>query len=202
MAGRPRYCAAILSCAAGVGCATLRFMNATTAPGAVEIRRLVPADWAALREVRLAGLTEAPYAFASTLDREAGFDELTWRERLSSTAHLGAERSGPAAGLVGLVAGFPEPLAWSGGGAAGAERGPAGRLVWHLASMWVSPQVRGQGVADGLVAAICALARTQGATQMALWVTDVNTRARAFYRRAGFRETGQRSELGSPAGES
>jgi ribosomal protein S18 acetylase RimI-like enzyme len=168
-------------------------MTATTSPAAVEIRRLVPADWAALREVRLAGLSEAPYAFSSTLDRETGFDEPTWRERLRSTVHLGAERSGPAAGLVGLVAGFPEPLAWSEGGAAGAERDPAGRLVWHLASMWVSPEARGQGVADGLVTAICELARAQGATQMALWVTDVNPRARAFYRRAGFRETGQRA---------
>jgi ribosomal protein S18 acetylase RimI-like enzyme len=169
-------------------------MTATTSPGAVGIRRLAPADWAALREVRLAGLTEAPHAFASTLDRETGFDELTWRERLRSTVHLGAERSGtPAAGLVGLVAGFPEPLAWSEDGAAGTEPGPAGRLVWHLASMWVSPEVRGQGVADGLVTAICELAGAQGATQMALWVTEVNPRALAFYRRAGFRETGQRS---------
>jgi ribosomal protein S18 acetylase RimI-like enzyme len=58
--------------------------------------------------------------------------------------------------------------------------------------MWVSPDGRGQGIADRLVAAICELARADGAGQIALWVTEVNARALAFYRRSGLRETGQR----------
>jgi ribosomal protein S18 acetylase RimI-like enzyme len=167
-------------------------MTATTSPSSVEIRRLVADDWAALREVRLAGLAEAPYAFSSTLDQETGFDEPAWRERLSSTVYFGAERSGPTPALVGLVAGFPEPAAGSPGGAPEPEPGPGRPRAWHLVSMWVSPQLRGQGVADCLVSAVCDLARAQGATQIALWVTDVNLRARAFYRRAGFQVTGQR----------
>jgi ribosomal protein S18 acetylase RimI-like enzyme len=145
-----------------------------TARTAAQIRRLAPADWAALREVRLAALAEAPYAFSSTLERELGFDEEQWRERLELTPHFGAWRAGE---LVGLAAGF-------------VESPPEG---WHLVSMWVSPAERGSGAADGLVTAVCDLAGARGARRVALWVTEVNARARAFYRRAGFRPSGERA---------
>jgi len=171
-------------------------MAAANSSGAVEVRRLVAADWAALRELRLTALADAPYAFSSTLDRELGFDQATWRGRIESTAHVGAWRPGPPAALIGLAAGFPEPAALRGGGAgpgdAASDPGREEPRAWHLVSMWVGPQGRGQGIADRLVAAVCELARADGAEQLALWVTEVNLRARAFYRRAGFRETGQR----------
>ncbi|HUZ24418.1 MAG TPA: GNAT family N-acetyltransferase [Streptosporangiaceae bacterium] len=163
-------------------------MAAAISSGTVEVRRLVAADWAALREVRLTALADAPYAFSSTLDRELGFDEATWRGRLESTAHVGAWGPGPQPGLIGLAGGFPEAPEELRGHAPGPDE-PA---AWHLVSMWVSPQGRGQGIADRLVAAICELARADGAEQVALWVTEVNPRALAFYRRMGFRETGQR----------
>jgi ribosomal protein S18 acetylase RimI-like enzyme len=66
-------------------------------------------------------------------------------------------------------------------------RGLAG---WHLISMWVSPAARGQGLADRLIAAVCDLARAEGAPELELWVTLRNDRARAFYQRAGFLATG------------
>jgi len=52
--------------------------------------------------------------------------------------------------------------------------------------------VRGTGVADRLVAAVRDLAKQSGATSVTLWVTEVNGRARAFYRRLGFLPTGGR----------
>ena len=58
--------------------------------------------------------------------------------------------------------------------------------------MWVSPKVRGTGVADRLVAAVCELARQSGFGSVTLWVTEVNGRARSFYRRLGFAPTGGR----------
>ncbi len=51
---------------------------------------------------------------------------------------------------------------------------------------------RGQGVADRLVEAVCEQARQAGAGTVTLWVTEVNDRARAFYRRLGFAPTGAR----------
>jgi GNAT superfamily N-acetyltransferase len=145
-------------------------MTATTS---TEIRRLAAADWAAVRGVRLAALAEAPYAFSSTLEREQAFDEARWRTRLE-TPHFGAWRSGRLVGLAGAFLESP----------------PDG---WHLVAMWVSPAERGSGAADGLVGAVCDFARAQDARRVALWVTEVNDRARAFYLRAGFVPTGERA---------
>lgn len=49
-----------------------------------ELRRLSSDDWPLWRELRLAALTEAPYAFGSTLAdwQGAGDHEARWRSRL------------------------------------------------------------------------------------------------------------------------
>lgn len=49
--------------------------------------------------------------------------------------------------------------------------------------MWVSPALRGRGVADRLLRDACEHARREGAASITLWVTEMNDRARAFYRR-------------------
>jgi ribosomal protein S18 acetylase RimI-like enzyme len=169
-----------------------------------EVRRLHPGDWAAVREIRLIALAQAPDAFASTLEREQAFDEGEWRRRLEQTAYFGAWDARPEPALTGLVATFPEPPAQAadpsgtaGTGTAGTgtpRTGPAGS-AWHLVAMWVSPGHRGQGIADRLVAAVCDLARARGGTQVALWVADANPRAQAVYRRLGFRLSGERGIL-------
>jgi GNAT superfamily N-acetyltransferase len=153
---------------------------------AAEIRRLLPDDWAAVREVRLDALAQAPDAFASTLEREQAFDEPEWRRRLAATAYFGAW---PAGRLAGIVAAFPE----TGPQAPAMEHATPG--TWHLVAMWVSPEHRGQGIAEQLVAAVCDLARSRGAGRVALWVADANPRARAVYRRLGFQLSGERGIL-------
>lgn len=136
-----------------------------------DVTRLTADDWAELRAARLAALAEAPYAFSSTLAREEQFTEQTWRERAGSGRTFAAWDGGT---IVGLATGWQEDD------------------DFHLVGMWVSPKVRGSGVADRLVAAVCELARESGATSVTLWVTEVNGRARAFYRRLGFAPTGGR----------
>jgi ribosomal protein S18 acetylase RimI-like enzyme len=137
----------------------------------LEVRPLTSADWAALRAARLAALVEAPYAFASTEAQERQLTEQDWRDR---------------AGRGGTFA------AWEGNAIVGLATGIARDGDWHLVGMWVAPRVRGTGVADRLVAAVCELASQAGATSVTLWVTEVNGRARAFYRRLGFVPTGDR----------
>jgi ribosomal protein S18 acetylase RimI-like enzyme len=157
-------------------------MNAAEPGGAAAtVRMLAAADWAALKAARLSALAEAPHAFASTLERELAFTEDTWRDRAGSGLTFGAWQGGT---IVGLVTGLPE------GQAAALPEGQA--ADWHLVGMWVSQQVRGSGIGDQLVGAVCARARKAGAANVTLWVTEVNGRARAFYRRLGFVPTGGR----------
>jgi GNAT superfamily N-acetyltransferase len=181
----------VLRAAGGWG--TLLRMVTPAAGVRFEIRRAVPGEWAALRRVRLAALADAPYAFGSTLDREIGRPEQYWRDRIAAwpqfIAWAGAEP-------VGLAAGFAT-RAHDASGAGAVDDCEASRS-WHLVSMWVSPEMRGHGLADRLVAAVSDSARADGATRLTLWVTDVNGRARAFYQRMGFRSTGRR-QLVRPA---
>lgn len=145
-----------------------------------EISRLVPDQWAAYRQARLAALAEAPYAFGSTLDREVILDERRWRERIESSATFLAWHDGRAVGTAtGLVNKPGQGLDVPGS--------------WQLVAMWVDPGARGSGVADRLVDAVASHARAEGAPALTLWVTDVNDRARAFYLRLGFRLTGVRA---------
>ncbi len=136
-----------------------------------QVRRLAADDWAQLRDARLAALADAPYAFASTLAQEQQFTEQTWQERAGRGSTFGAW-DGDA--IVGLATGIDEGN------------------YWQLVGMWVSPKLRGSGVADRLVLGVCGLARQSGAMSVRLWVAEDNGRAQAFYRRLGFVPSGSR----------
>ena len=171
-----------------------RVMSPDAAQSTVRIRPLQPAEWAEVREVRLTALAQSPGAFFATLEQEQAYDEQKWRQRLAETAYFGAWDDGPQPRLTGIVATFPEAPADG--------EDPAGPAAcWHLVAMWVSPDRRGQGIADRLVEAVCDLARDRGAVRVALWVADANPRAQAFYRRLGFAPSGERGLLraGDPA---
>jgi GNAT superfamily N-acetyltransferase len=152
----------------------------------VQIRRAHPDEWATVRDVRLAALADAPDAFASTLGRELAHTEPQWRSRITIWPWFLAWHAGTPAGLVAAVPDQPasSPLA-----ADPPAQGPSG---WHLVSMWVSPQVRGTGVAELLVGAVVDHAWAVGAPRITLWVALGNARARAFYLRMGFTPTGRR----------
>jgi GNAT superfamily N-acetyltransferase len=160
--------------------------DAASAPARteVQVRRLGPDDWKVSRDVRLTALGEAPYAFMSTLAREQAFDEDLWRGRLSSP---------PAATFLAWVNGEPA------GTATGKIDDPDDEFTvagsWQLVGMWVDPRARGTGVAALLVETVAGHARDHGAAAMTLWVTEVNARARAFYRRMGFTPTGARQPV-------
>jgi ribosomal protein S18 acetylase RimI-like enzyme len=146
----------------------------------LEVRRLLPADWELLREVRLRALADAPEAFGSTYDRELAFDEAEWRRRAGDNGWFVATVEQRA---VGIVAGY-RALEWL----------PDRRA---LVAMWVDPAARGSGVAVHLVDAAARWAREDGADTLILGVVDTNDRARALYVKCGFVATGQREPLPS-----
>ncbi|HSR85426.1 MAG TPA: GNAT family N-acetyltransferase [Streptosporangiaceae bacterium] len=161
----------------------------------VAVRQLVADDWAQARSARLAALADAPYAFSSTLAKEQAYDERLWRRRAGSGRTFGAF---DGATIVGLATGIPvdelDGHAASSPGAGG-ERPGSAQPTWQLVGMWVAPAYRGQGVADRLVDAVCERARHADAGTVALWVTEMNDRAIAFYRRLGFAPTGVRQPV-------
>lgn len=143
----------------------------------MELRRASADDWEASRDVRLRALAQDPNAFCSTLEREAGFDEPTWRERLGR-------------GITVLAWDGEEPVATVTGKADPHEAG--GREV---VALWVDPTQRGTGVADALLTFVIDWARGEGAHEVALWVAEDNSRARTLYECFGFTPTGERDVM-------
>ena len=145
----------------------------------VTVRRLGPDDWRTYRDIRLAMLQESPEAFGSRYADAVGFDEQTWRGRLTSCEHHLAELDGRPVGSAGL---------WAQDG--GAQDGGAHDGGAHLIGMWVDPACRRRSVGARLVAAVLERAAATGHDRVRLDVVDGNVAARRLYERMGFVPTG------------
>lgn len=136
-------------------------------------------DLPTVRSLRLRAMADAPYAFGSTLQREAALSDEEWRRRLSGGPWFVAwEKEEP----VGMVASITPD------GSPGCPQ---------LVGMWVEPSRRGTGLAASLVQAVLDWAAAAGASEVSLWVAEGNDRARRFYQRMGFTPTGRRQALPS-----
>ncbi len=142
----------------------------------VDLRVLSEDDWKLWRELRLAALAEAPYAFGATLAGWQDAGEEQWRQRL---------RIPGARDLVAYLG--DEPV----GMASGVSAGPA---TVEIISVWVSPPGRGRGVGDALMGAIAGWAAESGASTLLLSVRATNAAAIRLYERAGFGHCGPNSE--------
>ena len=143
----------------------------------VELMALDRADsWPLWREARLAALADAPDAFPGASAEWADNGETRWRERLLDATALKVVAVRDRV-PIGLVRGVVEDgCAW-------------------LHSLWVSPQVRGQGLGSRLVATVEEWAVRQGMTFIRLEVVPGNAPAVALYRRHGYVDTGDLGEL-------
>lgn len=138
----------------------------------IVLRELTVDDWAVWKEMRLAALAEAPYAFHTRIEDWVGAGEDRWRGRLDVPGRfLLADLDGRRAGIV---CGLPPD--------------PAG--IADLLSLWVAPFARGRGVSDALVTAILDWARDRGADRVALHVVEGNDAASGLYLRHGFVDFG------------
>ena len=135
----------------------------------MQVRRAVAGDEPILRWLRLEALTDAPFAFGSTLERERARSEADWKRWIDPGPMWVLEDEGTPLGLSGVVL---------------SADGPA-----EIVSVWVQEQARGSGAADVLVQAAIDWAEEAG-HDLALHVTEGNERARRFYERMGFELTG------------
>ena len=130
-------------------------------------------DWRASRAIRLLALTEAPLAFASTLDRESTIVDDLWQQRIAISAQFLAETDDGA--VVGTATGFADP-------------DTTGTVL--LVAMFVARAARGQGVGERLAQAVVDQARIDGADRVLLHVVETNPGAERLYARCGFVRTG------------
>ena len=147
--------------------------------GPMEIRRLRPNEWPALRALRLRAIAADPDAFGETIAVAEAFPDDVWRQRADDSAAPIFVADG-ATGLVGMVIGAPAP-----------DERPAAALF----SMWVAPEARGQGAGSALIDAVVDWARAAGYPAIGLGVTTTNASAIALYARKGFADIGERYPL-------
>lgn len=69
----------------------------------MDVRRLSPADAAAYQAIRLAGLREAPSAFAASYEEESSLPLSTYQERLAALPDRGSFGAFDGQNLVGIV---------------------------------------------------------------------------------------------------
>jgi ribosomal protein S18 acetylase RimI-like enzyme len=146
------------------------------------LRPARPEDAPALAEVHVASWRDA---YAGLVPPEA-LASFTVERRTERWAAMLAEPDGRVcvlAELDGRVAGFHVC----------SRPDPAG--VAELSGLYVHPRALSRGVGSALLADCLARLRRAGARTIELWVLEGNARARAFYERHGFVDTGERQEL-------
>jgi ribosomal protein S18 acetylase RimI-like enzyme len=149
------------------------------------IEILASANWAELRDMRLKALRESPRAFLSTHEKELSWDPDKWLAEFDR-----GEWS------VGFMAGQAVCLL-------GATRTPG--MPGHecyLEYVWVAPEQRGRGVADGLLTITFDRLRAAGVRTAFLYVLDDNSAARSLYKRMGFISANEPEPLAEYPGRS
>ena len=148
----------------------------------MEIRRVRAAEWQATKDVRLRALADSPTAFATTHAEALEREDAWWQD----WARRSAENDDQAL-----------YLAWAGDAPVGIAGMSFFQGHWWVFSMWVDPVHRGTGTGRALLEAVLAYARSRGATEVILDVTDGNDAARGLYERYGFADTGEHEPLPS-----
>jgi GNAT superfamily N-acetyltransferase len=149
------------------------------AVGVIELRELTPDDWQDWRELRLAALADAPFAFGSQLADWVDAEESRWRARLDlpGSLNLIAVLDGTPVGMASGVHDDEEPG------------------VTAVISMWIAPPGRGKGVGDAMMSRIESWARAASSHTLKLSVVQGNEKAHALYLRSGYLDTDEQGDL-------
>ena len=148
------------------------------------VRRLRVGEGHLFRQLRLASLREAPYAFSTSYASALARSPESWDEQADSTAQ-GTDR----ATFIAFVDELPI-------GIAALYRHPDGSEVGELLQVWVTPEYRHTEVAVHLMDAVFQWVGEHGFRSVHATITEGNARALAFYRKYGFEVAGDASSQG------
>ncbi len=142
--------------------------------------KLEPSQWQEYKILRLDALQKEPQAFLSTFEREAGFPDDKWQQRL---ADLFKGRSGAlfakadSGALIGMIGYYRDENA----------------IVNHTAEIWgvyVTKEARGKGVAKALMQGILEeMCKDQDIETAVLEVNTDQKSAQKLYESFGFKTT-------------
>jgi len=138
----------------------------------VVVRRIKPAEWPVLRDLRLQSLADAPEAFGQTHEHAAAIPDAEWQQIARASAS-GNTRVWLIASVDGEDRGLVQAR----------RRAPDDCLVF---SMWVAPAARRTGVGAILIDSLAVWAAGWRARRLVLWVFGANEGAQRFYERIGF----------------
>lgn len=150
-----------------------------------EVRRVLPDEWEALRDLRLRALETDPDAFGDTYERAVIDDDAAWRARADRPDGATFVAVASDSGFVGMASGGPAP-----------NRPDAGAVY----GMWVAPEARGQGLGAALLDAVETWAREAGYGLIGLGVTTTNEPAFRLYTAKGYTDIGDRYPLREGSG--
>jgi ribosomal protein S18 acetylase RimI-like enzyme len=147
----------------------------------LHVRRIAASEWRRYRELRLEALQDSPLAFVEQYRESLAQPDQFWQDRVE-TAAAGSTASmfvAVCAGrFVAKASCFVEPDVTE-------------HVSAHIVGVYVTPQSRGDGVADALMSAVIGWAQDEAhADRIRLFVMQTNDRAARFYRRIGFVPTG------------
>ena len=149
----------------------------------ITVRVLDESGWSLYRDVRLRASAESPGSFTATLAEEADRDERFWRDRMTRSHRLLAERGPLPQGIVTLG-----PY----------DEDPSAAEVFGL---YVVPEAWGTGASWRLVEAAAVLATQQAYLPLYYWVGTDNGRAVGFAQNFGLRTTDYRPSTSGDAVE-
>lgn len=140
----------------------------------ITVRRIQDGELELYKQIRLASLKDAPYAFETTYDSALQRTDEMWRDRVVNTVQ-GTDEA--------IFFAYSDELAI---GIAALMRRKGQAEVGVLMQVWVSPDHRGTRVAWDLMDSIFQWARENNFHRIIAGVTNVNARALRFYTRYGF----------------
>ena len=156
-------------------------MTRTLAPPVTfTVHRVIPADAARMRALRLEMLADSPLAFLETLAQAAARPHAEYRRRIvqaSTGSRLAQFVADPGGRLIGHAGGTVLP------------EEPDVTVVF---AVYITPAHRGTSVLPELIDAVAAWSRAAGRPDLMLEVVVGNDRAVRAYERLGFVDTGVR----------
>jgi GNAT superfamily N-acetyltransferase len=148
----------------------------------LEVRRITPSEWRQCRDLRLEALQDSPLAFVEQYHELLDQPDEFWQARVERNS------AGPTSSMFVAAVTGGQFVAQAG---CFVDPDVTDHVSAHVGGVYVTPQARGEGVADALMAAVISWARHEAlADRIRLFVTQTQGRAAAFYQRIGFVLTG------------